>query len=327
MAVTELLKEKLKGPVVSLPTCCDESHNLQLDRQRKHIRWLVDHGIKEGSGVLLIAGGYGESYLLDDDELYALMDTVVQEARGEVPTMVVVFELSARRAAKKGAYAAKAGVDFLELGLPHYSLPSEEDVFLHHKYVSDHADVGIMSYNNFWVMPPPSFEITRELMERFTDVENMVGFKWSSASQDHYVAMLDEFSDRYSFIDNRMTDSLGARHGMSGFVDFWGNVAPRLSVEKWKLFRDGRHEELDTLLDRVHGEPERKIAEPGSPTFAGVADGVLGHLRWEIFGLRPGPNFPAQATYSRAYADHARRALEASELGEWVDWDQSVLDG
>ena len=326
MTVTDPRKDKLVGPVVSLPTFCDESHNLQLDRQRKHIRWLIDHGITQSNGVLLIAGGYGESYFLDDDELYALMDTVVQEARGEAPTMVGIFELSARRAAKKAAYAAKAGIDFLELGLPHYSLPSEEDVFLHHKYVSDHADVGIMSYNNFWVMPPPSFEIGRNLMGRFTEVENMVGFKWSSASQDHYVAMLDEFADRFSFIDNRMTDSLGARHGMSGFVDFWGNVAPRLSAEKWRLFREGRYEELNLLLDRVHGVTERKIMAQGSPTFSGVADGVLGHLRWEVFGLRPGPNFPVQATHSKAYAEHVRSAFQGSELEQWVDWEQSVLD-
>ena len=323
--MTDTRGDRLVGPVVSLPTFCDESHNLQLDRQRKHIRWLIDHGMNQGNGVLLIAGGYGESYFLEDDEIYALMDTVVQEARGEVPTMVGIFELSARRAAEKAVYAAKSGIDFVELGLPHYSLPSEEDVFLHHKYVSDHADVGIMSYNNFWVMPPPSFEISRSLMERFAEVEHMVGFKWSSASQDHYVAMLDEFSDHFSFIDNRMTDSLGARHGMSGFVDFWGNVAPRLSLEKWRLFREGHYKELDLLLDRVHGEPERKIAAPRSPTFAGVGDGVLGHLRWEIFGLRPGPNFPAQGTYSKAYADHARRAFQGSELERWVDWEQSVL--
>ena len=29
-------RDKLVGPVVSLPTFCDEDHNLLLDRQRKH---------------------------------------------------------------------------------------------------------------------------------------------------------------------------------------------------------------------------------------------------------------------------------------------------
>lgn len=320
-------RDKLVGPVVSLPTFCDEDHNLLLDRQRKHIRWLIGNGIVEGSGVLLVAGGYGESYLLDDDEFYSLMEVLAEEAGDRVPTMVGVFEMSARRAAKKAKYASDAGIDFIELGLPHYSLPSEDDVFLHHKYVSDHADVGIMSYNNYWVMPPPGFEITGDLMERFIDVENVIGFKWSSSTEEHYVAMLDRFGDRFSFIDNRMSDSLGARHGMKGFVDFFGNVAPRLTMEKWKLFREGRYDELDDLLDRVHNGPEKRAASPGAPTFVGMGDGVVGHLRWEALGLYAGPNFPAQASYSRSYAEHVRKMLGDGELVEWVDWDQSILEG
>ena len=57
-------KDRLVGPVISLPTFTDDEHNLLLDRQRKHIRWLIDNGIGEGSGVLMVAGGYGESYFL-----------------------------------------------------------------------------------------------------------------------------------------------------------------------------------------------------------------------------------------------------------------------
>jgi dihydrodipicolinate synthase/N-acetylneuraminate lyase len=90
-------KEKLVGPVISLPTFTDDDHNLLLDRQRKHIRWLIDSGIREGSGVLMIAGGYGESYFLEDYELEALVDVLADEAGDEVPTMVGIFELSARR--------------------------------------------------------------------------------------------------------------------------------------------------------------------------------------------------------------------------------------
>lgn len=317
-------REKLVGAVVSMPTFCDDDHNLLLDRQRKHIRWLIDNGLKEGTGVLLIAGGYGEGYFLDDGELFALIDVLVDEARGEVPTMVGIFDLSARTAARRARYAADAGIDFLELGLPHYSPPSEDDVFLHHKYVNDHADIGIMSYNNYWVMPAPGFEITRGLMERFTDLENMAGFKWSSADPDHYVGMLKLFSDRFSFIDNGGT-SQGARHGMRGFVDFYGNVAPRLSLKMWELFREGRYDELDELLDTLFFDPRNRLNTSDAPGFAAVADGVYGHVRWRLLGLDAGPTFPAQSQPSEAFIEHTRKELEAGGLMHWVDWDQSVV--
>lgn len=53
-------KDRIQGVLLSMPTTNDEEHNLLLDRQRVHMRWLMDHSFKEGSGVLLIAGGMGE---------------------------------------------------------------------------------------------------------------------------------------------------------------------------------------------------------------------------------------------------------------------------
>ena len=53
-------KDRIHDVLLSIPTINDKEHNLLLDRQRVHMRWLIDRGFKEGSGVLLIAGGMGE---------------------------------------------------------------------------------------------------------------------------------------------------------------------------------------------------------------------------------------------------------------------------
>jgi dihydrodipicolinate synthase/N-acetylneuraminate lyase len=319
-------QEKLVGPVVSLPTFVDDNHKLLLDRQAKHIRWLIDHGIGvNGNGVLLAAGGYGEGYFMDDGELFAIVDVLVAEAKGEVPTMIGIFDLNARTAARRAKYAGDAGIDFIELGFPHYSSPSEEDVFLYTKYVNDNADVGLMNYNNFWVTPAPGYEIQRTLFERFIDLENVVGFKWSSASAAHYVGMLKLFADEFAFIDNGMMNSQGARHGMAGFVDFFGNVAPSLSLKKWEMFRDGKYDELDELLEKLHFDTDNRLSNE-VPAFASVADGVFGHARWETLGLHAGPNFPAQASAPQALYDHTRKVFTESGLMDLVEWDQSIFD-
>ena len=315
-------RDRLVGPVISLPTFTDQDQGLLPDRQRRHIRWLIDRGITEGNGVLLIAGGYGEGYFLEDDEFYALADLLAEEAADAVATMVGIFDLSARAAARKARYAARAGIDFIELGLPHYAAPSEDDVFLHHQYVNDGADIGIMTYNNFWTIPLPGLEISQSLLERFADLENLVGVKWSSASEGHYVAMLQMFGDRLNFIDNRLVNSQGPRLGMKGFVDFYGNVAPRLSLKKWELFRRGRYEELDSLLSATHVD----LAGHEAPTFVAVADGPGGKLRWELLGLHSGPLFAAQATPPEPYVQYVRRAIDASSLRHWVDWRQSIVE-
>ena len=214
-------KEKLVGVVTSLPTFCDDDYNLLLDRQRKHIGWVIDRGLKEGSAVLMASGGLGEGYFLSDDEFRQIVDVLVDAARGDVPTMVGVFELSAREAAKKASYAADAGIDFIQLSPPHYMVPSEEDVFGHFRYVNDHADVGIMAYNIPWAMPNPGFDLTAGLLNRFTELENVVGVKWSSHDIRHFLQILRQFSDRFNFIDNMQIFSLGAKFGMKGSCMHW----------------------------------------------------------------------------------------------------------
>jgi len=91
-----------------VPTFNDKNFNLRLYRSKKHIRWLIDQGIAEGSGVLMIADGLGEGYFLDD-KWHGMAKTVAEAADGKVPTMIGLFELSAKQAAKKARYAADAG--------------------------------------------------------------------------------------------------------------------------------------------------------------------------------------------------------------------------
>ena len=48
-------KDKLVGSLLSLPTFNDEGYNLLLDRQKIHMNWIIENGIAEGNGVLLMA--------------------------------------------------------------------------------------------------------------------------------------------------------------------------------------------------------------------------------------------------------------------------------
>jgi 4-hydroxy-tetrahydrodipicolinate synthase len=319
------LKEKLVGVVVSLPSFCDEEYNLLLDRQHKHIRWLVDHGLREGSAVLMISGGLGEGYFLDDGEWRAMADVLVDAARGEVPTMIGVFELSARRAAEKARYAAEAGVDFIQLAPPHYMVPSEADVFGHYQYVNDAAGIGIMAYNIPWAMPRPGFEFSAGLLERFAGLDHVVGVKWASNDIMHYLRMLRLYAERVNFIDNLLVFSLGARLGMKGYIDFYANAAPRLSLKFWQLLQAGKYDEFDEMWLKMRFDPFVKVVRPEERAWVGVGEGPTSRLALRSLGMEAGPAFPAQATPPEEYLAAARRAIEASGILEWVDWNQNLF--
>lgn len=324
--MTKSREKKLVGIVVSLPSFCDDEYNLLLDRQRKHIRWLIDHGLKEGSAVLMISGGLGEGYFLDDDEWCAMADVLADEAQGEVPTMIGVFELSARRAAKKAQYAAEAGIDFIQLAPPHYMVPSEDDVFGHYKYVNDAADIGIMAYNIPWAMPKPGFEFTPRLLERLAGLENVTGIKWASDDIMHYLRMLHLFGDQFNFIDNLLIFSLGARLGTKGYIDFYANAAPRLSLKFWELLQQKQYDKFDEMWLKMRFDPFVRVVRPEERAWVGVGEGPTSRLTLRALGMEAGPAFPAQVEPPKEYLQLARRAIEASGILEWVDWDQSILD-
>ncbi len=240
--------------------------------------------------------------------------------------MIGVFELSAQRAAKKAQYAAEAGIDFIQLAPPHYMVPSEEDVFGHYKYVNDAADIGIMAYNIPWAMPRPGFEFSARLLERFTELENVVGIKWASNDIRHYLRMLRLFSDRFNFIDNMIIFSLGFRMGAKGFINFYANVAPRFGLKLWELVQQKDYDAFDQLWLKLRFDPFIKVVRPEEQAWVGVGEGPTSRMTLRALGMESGPAFPAQAEPPEAYLETARRAIEASGILEWVDWDQSIIE-
>jgi 4-hydroxy-tetrahydrodipicolinate synthase len=205
-------------------------------------------------------------------------------------------------------------------------LPSEEDVYGHYKTVNDSVDIGIMAYNTPWAMPQPGFDFTADLFERFADLENIVGVKWSSHDINHYARMLVLYKDRFNFIDNLRVFSLGARLGMVGFIEWWTNAAPRFGLKKWELMREKRFDEYDKLIYEMQFLPFVKTVSPEEIKWVGMGEGGPARLTLRLMGLESGPPFPSQARPSEDYVSVYRQAVEASGVLDWVDWDPSLFD-
>lgn len=119
-------KSKMVGPVICLRTFRTGDGKMNLTKQRKHLHWLLDQGINEGNGVVMFAGGGSEGYFMDDDEWRAAVALLAEECKGRVTSLAGVFELSAKKAAKKAAYCADLGIDFVQVQPPHYMVPVED---------------------------------------------------------------------------------------------------------------------------------------------------------------------------------------------------------
>ncbi len=319
-------KDRLQGILLSTPTFNDENYNLLLDRQRIHFNWLIDSGMTEGNAIIVVAGGMGEGYFLEDDEWRALANMATEEANGRVRTGIGVFDLSARRAAGKARQAADAGIDCIQVSPPHYLLPDEEEVFQHYKYINDAVDIAIIAYNTPWAMPSPGFEFSQGLLERFMELENLVAIKWSTHNYKHYLRMIRIFKDRFNFLDNNRLLSHGARIGSKGFTDYVGNAAPRLSLKKWHLLKEGKYDEFDDLDMQIDYDPISRALIPDEQMAGRMGEGPAAKMIARAFGIETGPPFPAQVEQPNSVYEAYRCYVETSGLLDWIDWDQSIFD-
>jgi len=315
-------KEKLVGPVICLRTFRTEDGKLNLDKQRRHLRWLLGQGINEGNGVIMFAGGGSEGYFLDDDEWKASVDFLAEECKGRVPSMAGIFELSATKCAEKAAYCADIGIDFVQVQPPHYMVPTNDEVFYHFQAINEAGDVGIMLYNSPWAMPRPGYEFTPPILERLIELENVEGLKWSSWDMRNYVTCARLFAGEINFINNQppFVLSVPIKLGFTGFLNAHGNCAPRLSLHIWDLWKNKKYQEYDELILKMYIDPGLRVHMPEEMQWKGMGEGPLARLGMEAMGCKMGPPFPAQQPLSEAFVKNFMEGYEKSGIAEWVDW-------
>ena len=107
--------------------------------------------------------------------------------------------------------------------------------------------------------------------------------------------------------------------GMKGFIDSFANVAPRLSLKFWELWKEERFDEYDELYTKVRFDPFIRTQTPEQQSWVGMGEGPTTKLTMKLLGLDCGPPFPAQAPLPQGYIEGARRAIEESGIPEWVE--------
>ncbi len=314
-------QSRLVGPVIVLRTFRTDDGKLDLKKQRTHLKWLLDQGINEGNGIIMGAGGGSEGYFMSDDEWKAKVTLVAEECKGRVPCMGGIFELSATEAAKKAKFCEEVGIDFVQVSPPHYMVPIDDEVFYHFKAINDAADVGIMLYNTPWAMPAPGYEFTPAILERLIRLENIEGLKWSSYDMSLFMTVMRLFSEELSIVNNQGNVlSLPIKLGMKGFINSDGNIAPRLVLHIWDLWKNKKYEEYDDLNLKLYVDPYLNLSHPEDIKWAGMGEGPHARAVLEAMGLKLGPSFPAQQDLSDAYRKAYREGYDKSGMAEWVDW-------
>lgn len=210
-------------------------------------REVMEFNIQAGVHGFWVAGGTGESVLLDDEENMRIAEAAADQARGRARNIMHVGAPTTRRAARMAEHAARAGVDAICCVPPFFYRYSDEAIVEHYRTVAAAADLPLFVYN---LPQSTGVEITPELMLKIKEaVPQLKGLKHSALTFANVRAFARMGLD--CFIGNSMLMLPALTIGATGCIDGPPNIAPELWVEVWNAYRAGDLKRAEAAQDRA----------------------------------------------------------------------------
>jgi len=283
----------------------DPDLEVDLDAIRTHVRFLIKGGIDQSTGVLLAGGAAGSFSTMSFDERVQVTRAIVEEADGRISVVMGAQTTSTRELIQLALAAEEAGAEFIQVSPPFYFSPTEDDIYEYVKAAAEAAHVGIVLYNTFWT----STNLAVELIERLTELPNMVGLKWSAPDTGfmEFEQVVSRFASRFCIIDNQLrfvtSHIMGARSIEVHVCNYW----PQWGVQMLNLLEDGRYVEAQQELVRV-AQPFYELWLELEQQYTS-GDGYLDKLCMELVGLGSSRCRPPTRDVRDAFREKARRML------------------
>lgn len=299
-------RDRLSGCYVTVPTLFhDEDLEVNFAGMRRHVRFLLERGLRTGTGVLLAGGAAGDFSTLSFDERKRVAATVIEAAEGRIPVVMGAQTTSTRELAQLARTAQELGAEFIQVSPPFYFSATEDDFFEYAASAASAApEVGIIVYNTY----TSSLAVESGLVERLTAIPNVVGLKWATPTSDYmeFEQVIRQFSGRLSIIDNQVrfvtSHILGARSIELHICNYW----PEWGVALWQMLEEGKYRDAQLEMVRVI-LPFYTLWKEMEQFTAG--DGYLDKLCMEHLGLDSSRCRPPTRDVRDRYRERARAML------------------
>ncbi len=198
-------------------------------------RDVMEFNIQAGVHGFWVAGGTGESVLLDDEENMRIAEMAADQSGGRIANIMHVGATTTARAVTMAEHAARVGVEAICCVPPFFYKPSDAAIVEHYRIVAAATALPFFVYN---LPQATGTEITLDLMQKIQEhVPQLVGLKHSAPL----------FSNVREFVKMGLTCFIGngalmlpaLTVGAQGCIDGPPNMAPELWVELWNAYQDG----------------------------------------------------------------------------------------
>jgi dihydrodipicolinate synthase/N-acetylneuraminate lyase len=230
-----------QGVFPAVTTQFRRDQSLDLPATERHVEELLAAGVNG----LIVCGSLGENQTLSADEKRAVVEMAVGVARGRVPVLSGVGEMSTAVACQYARDCERLGASGLMVMPAMVYKADEREALNHFRRVAAATSLPWMLYNNPVGYP---VDVTSSQLSGLAEIETLVAVKESSANTRRITEIRLEVGDRFALfigVDDLVLES--AVLGIDGWVAGSGIAFPRENQYFWRLTREGRWDEARAM--------------------------------------------------------------------------------
>lgn len=206
---------------------------------------LVDWHLEQGTRGIVAVGTTGESATLSVGEHIEVVKRVVEQVSGRIPVIAGTGANSTTEALELTQNAQKVGANACLLVTPYYNKPTQEGLFLHHKYIAERVDIPQFLYN---VPGRTAVDMSAETVARLSKFENIIGIKEATGDIQRLVEIKNLVDEDFILLSGDDETSLDfIKAGGHGVISVTSNIAPKLMAKMCELAAVGEVEEAHAI--------------------------------------------------------------------------------
>jgi len=276
------LAQRISGCYIPIPTLFhDGTLDLNLAGMQRHVRFLIEGGVREGQSAILVGGGAGEFHTMSVEERLQCAEAVVEAANGKVGVILGVQTTRQRDLIALAKGAEKAGCLAVQASAPFYEVPTDDDVAEWLQTITDHAQVGIVFYTTPWT----GYHTSLDMIGRLVETPGVVAIKWYAPHRHVFEKALRTYASRIMFIDNSLHYIFAHMLGARGINLHVSNYWPQWGQQFWEMLEQGQYAAAQRDMTRVV-QPYYDLCDEVAQFTGG--EGHLDKLCLEYVGLPGG---------------------------------------
>ncbi len=279
-------KEKLRGPIVSIPTPFGADYKLDIPGLRRMISNCLQHNIT----IFGLTAGDSQYSYLSYDEIKQLARVVAEAAGDRGMSIIGTGAWWTERVIDFARFVESVGGTALQVLKPSVG---DDEVVSHYRNIAKATRLPLVLHGNY----------SMGLLEKLTAIDSVVALK-EDVSMEYFVNGIIRFGKRINCFSGGGLDwhLVAQPYGAVAYFDNFAPFAPEVSVRFWEAVqRNDYNAERDIIVKYDH---------PWIQNFSAP----FWHATLEYFGIAARYLRPPQHTYTDAEMAKVREFYDTMDL-------------